>query len=567
MNRTLWTIVAAASLVLAITAPAKDPPGSQSAGAVAQNFTVSKVLVDAQDKLPEDLTAFVDSCKVEATAVGGNDPAFANTLMAVASRVAEMKIREDMVIAAERLDGNKPQEAIGPQERALANLKQLEAVFASLQLDQESERKEALLEAVADAKEKIEKVQALREKMQAAMEQVSKNADKNDERIDAMEEAYQELDKNTREALAAIPNDLHIFTDLNVANDLVEDIQLIFQETEQTEENKKQTAEDVVELAYAKEDVLLEQMGEAMERLDDMEMWLGDKNDNQKVTTESFDKEEMPESGIALGELPTQVQDLIGDLLDSDEDMDQEADDSSTNHATPDMPMGWEAIEGDISSFAGKGHSSNKRPDHKEQDGRSNVGRQGMSNGETSAASGQVQEGDNNIEERRTTDPTQSGQIDLAGKADTRATGGGKLGTGKADGEGMSGGVERMDSMEEGSWAGMAELMAREADAIYAKASLKNVRVGSLQQASHHLRQAADAVARGDIRQIREQRNLALSSLKRAKAELEAGPSAAMEASRTAGLLDDIMDSGPDQAPAQYRDKVAEYFKALNEEL
>jgi len=34
----------------------------------------------------------------------------------------------------------------------------------------------------------------------------------------------------------------------------------------------------------------------------------------------------------------------------------------------------------------------------------------------------------------------QSGKVDLAGKADTKATGGGKLGTGKADGVGMSGG-------------------------------------------------------------------------------------------------------------------------------
>jgi len=38
----------------------------------------------------------------------------------------------------------------------------------------------------------------------------------------------------------------------------------------------------------------------------------------------------------------------------------------------------------------------------------------------------------------------QSGKVDLAGKADTKATGGGKLGTGKADGVGMSGGAERV---------------------------------------------------------------------------------------------------------------------------
>ena len=88
-----------------------------------------------------------------------------------------------------------------------------------------------------------------------------------------------------------------------------------------------------------------------------------------------------------------------------------------------------------------------------------------MSTGETAAGSGTISEGDKNIEERRTEDPTQSGQIDLDGEADTKATGGGKLGTGKADDKGMSGGVERMDSNEQGSNEGMAALMARQADA------------------------------------------------------------------------------------------------------
>ena len=59
------------------------------------------------------------------------------------------------------------------------------------------------------------------------------------------------------------------------------------------------------------------------------------------------------------------------------------------------------------------------------------------------------------------------------------------------------GGVERMDSKEAGSQEGMDALMAKHADAIYAKASLKNVRVDSLKSAAHHLRQSADAVATG----------------------------------------------------------------------
>ncbi len=187
-----------------------------------------------------------------------------------------------------------------------------------------------------------------------------------------------------------------------------------------------------------------------------------------------------------------------------------------------------------------------------------------MSNGETAAGSGTIGEGDKNIEARRTEDPMQSGKVDLAGKADTKATGGGKLGTGKADAFGMSGGAERVDSKEAGSNDGMAALMARQADALYAKASMKNVRVDSLKDAAHQLRQSNDAIAKGNIEQMKEFRKMAASSLSRASAQLQAGPSGAMEAQGKAGALDNVIESGPDQAPPQFRAKVAEYYKALN---
>ena len=39
---------------------------------------------------------------------------------------------------------------------------------------------------------------------------------------------------------------------------------------------------------------------------------LQDEADKEKVTTEAFDREEMPESGIATGALATEVEDMIG---------------------------------------------------------------------------------------------------------------------------------------------------------------------------------------------------------------------------------------------------------------
>ena len=124
-----------------------------------------------------------------------------------------------------------------------------------------------------------------------------------------------------------------------------------------------------------------------------------------------------------------------------------------------------------------------------------------------------------------------------------------------------------MDSNEAGSNEGMAALMAERADSLYAKASMKNIRVESLQTAAHHLRQSADAIAKGDIDQVKEHKRLAVGALVEARTDLQAGPSAAYEIGGSSALLDDMVESSPDTAPPQYRNRVAEYFKVLNASL
>ena len=530
---------------------------------------VGEALVETQDVLAEDLTAFATACERESEAVRANDEEFAGTLRGIAERCEAGKIRDDMIMAAERLEQDQPAGAVPFEQSALVNLRELQSHFDGVRLGREDAERTAMREALAQAKEKLARIQALHERMLESMDAVRGQQDKSDGdgQAERVLEAYRELVKNTRESLLEVPTDLHVFTDLNVANELVEDVYSVFEEVEQVPGSEEGTAADAIHLDYAKEDANLALMDEAMDRIDEMETWLQDRPDDHRVTTEAFDREEMPESGIALGPLADEVQDLISDLLDEPEDLDRATDDSASTHAVSDFPTGWGVEEGDTVTFSAKGKSGNQTPDHKEQDGRSNIGRQGMSVGETAAASGTISEGDEEIEERRTEDPTQSGRIELAGEADTRATGGGKQGSGKADDFGMSGGAKRMDSMEEGSWEGMAALLAKQADAVYAKASLKKIRVGSLREAAHHLRQSGDAVARGDIGQMREFRELAVSSLRRARAELSAGSSGGLEVEGTADILGDVVEGGPDLAPAAYRDRVAEYYRALNEAL
>ncbi len=322
----------------------------------------------------------------------------------------------------------------------------------------------------------------------------------------------------------------------------------------------------MAEKAVIKREYLLEAMEKATELLDDFEMWLGKDADTKKITVEAADKEEMPE-GVALTPLQTSMEDIIGDLQKvADEKLDKAADDGAINAATPDMEMGGEITEGDTTTFSAKGKSGNETPDHKEQDGRSNVGRQGMANGESAAASGTIGKGDDDIEARRTQDPTQSGKVTADGEADTKATGGGKLGSGKGDDWGQSGGTDRMDSGEAGTMAKSLENMAKKADQAYAQASLKGLRTDSLETAAHHIRQATDAISKGvPISQVAELRRKAIGALKKAKTELGEGSAASLDGQNFISSLKDVIEADQEISPEKYRKLNADYYKMLNE--
>jgi hypothetical protein len=320
-------------------------------------------------------------------------------------------------------------------------------------------------------------------------------------------------------------------------------------------------------VAILKPESIVAQMNKAKDRLDATDMWLPDEPDKLKWNSEAFDREEMPK--MALGALPSKAEDLVGDLLKEAEDLKKAAEDSATNQGMPDVPPGWKAEEGNIESFGAQGKAGNQVPDHKEQAGRGNMGRQGMATGESAASAGQIGEGDKNMEERITPDPLQSGQVQADGEADTKATGGGKLGSGSADGVGMSGGGKdrRMDATAQGSLEGLQALMAK-TEATYVKASLMNLRSDSLATAAHHLHHAEDAVSAGlPISQVREYERRAVAALKKAQTELGSGVAGSVKEEGQSEVLEDVVDGGTDVVPSNYRDLVSEYYKSLSEAL
>ncbi len=554
-HRQITGILAQLDALIANQKQVRDVTRSLSADADAP-----PALVDRQDSLAGATADFIAAGRRESESLRKADPAFADLLANAAADAERKGIGADMTRAAERLEEKSFPEALTYQEKALAHLEAIRAMLNAWRVQDAQDKAEELQEAIVEAGAKIEKLRQLQAKIVQSMREVDPQKDKSDKAYDELMEEVSAVKTNMDEALLNIARDLHIFPELPVGNDLVEDVFQVYEDMKQKpgSENAKTR-----ETGLQKEDWILDLLEDLKGRMDEKEMWLASEPDKLKRNTENFDKNELPK--VATLPMPTELEDIIGDLLEQEEEEKNKADDSATNQGSADMEPGWDVAEGEFVNFSAKGKSGNEAPDHKEQDGRSQIGRQGMSDGETVAGSGKINEGDNKIEARRTRDSAQAGQVQEEGHAEAKATGGGKS-SGYAEETGMAGVGPRRDAAMEGNDLGLQSMLRRDAEALYAKASLMHVRTGAIEDTVTAMRRAEDALAGNRIQQVREFQKQAVAALKRARAELGAGLSSeTLPADFTGRSVTDQTTGMADEAPEEFRELVSEYFKALNQ--
>jgi hypothetical protein len=162
------------------------------------------------------------------------------------------------------------------------------------------------------------------------------------------------------------------------------------------------------EIAVQKEQGTLDALEKAREISADMEHWLANKMDTTKWLLENFDKAEMPE--IPMLPLADAFEDLVGELLEQQQNIAEDVKGSASNQALAEMPAGWDVMDGVLPSFAAQGKSGNQAPKHNEQMGRSSGGREGMSDGEMAGTETHMLKGDT-PDARRTNDAMQQGQV------------------------------------------------------------------------------------------------------------------------------------------------------------
>lgn len=161
----------------------------------------------------------------------------------------------------------------------------------------------------------------------------------------------------------------------------------------------------------------------AKELVSNLERWLAEAPDSIK-----WDHQE-PSKPITApeAELPSELEDIIGDLIEQEENMKEEIEDITSSWMDSlDKGAGWMAMDGSISNMSAKGITGNVLPNQQEIGGRSGEGRTGRSYGEMveKTASGK---GGRQTPARLTPDNIEPGQVqDASNENQIGPTGGGK---------------------------------------------------------------------------------------------------------------------------------------------
>jgi len=532
----------------------------------ASSTKIPAAVVDREDKLAQDTEAMVGYCRAQAKQDGA-DKEFSQLMAKVADKAVELKLQPVMVNIAEVLESEKFADSVPTQHSVTNGLAVLMDYLKAWRETDTKEKTEDALAIIKDARQSIKKLEDLQANVVDSLRETGSQGDKTAKIDEETLEEMAELKANMADALLKVATDLQAMPDLDSVNELVTDT---FQTFEEMKQATGSGTNAVVETGLQKEDFLLDLLAKTGQKADEMEMWLMANPDNVKRNTEQIDKEEM-KAPIGQVTMPEELQDIVGDLMDQEEEKQKEADDSVTNQGDANPDSGWGIAEGEFVDYNASGKSGNERPEHKDQDGRSQVGRQGMSDGEVMARSGKVNEGDKNLDKRRTQDSNQSGNVEEEGHSDAVATGGGKN-SGYSQNKGMEGGegATRRDTKVEGNSAESTRAqITRNAEAVYAQAQLNNLRTYDLKKYIEFSKQI-DILQnqKASPAMIAELHKKALQALSTTYTSLENGISSSdMGASNNAEANggDESVAASPDEAPAEYREMVSDYFKAIGE--
>ncbi len=335
------------------------------------------------------------------------------------------------------------------------------------------------------------------------------------------------------------------------------DMKRIYEEIEKAAERRK-----VEKMEVAVEDIGDPWNKSPLTRMkEDLDVWMPDVPDYLKwVLEEPYAKMEMPEMP-----LPDELQDMMGDLVQKEEEFDQEAEDITSAWVLNLDQAGWLAVDGNESNFSAKGITANDLPNSNELTGRSGDGRRGKSAGQMVGDTSRALAG-RKTPARVGAERYEPGKLKQEGQDDPQGvTGGGKkAGAGQ---RGLQGGtppdfVKDMERLSE-----KQALIREHAERVAQKLELSGVRSRPLSESI----QLMKSIER-DYRDLRyedaaRRRRVALSALDAARdATLDpTGVQLSRARQLPAAMRQELLQAADEGYPAGYEDMLKSYFRALSE--
>jgi len=265
-----------------------------------------------------------------------------------------------------------------------------------------------------------------------------------------------------------------------------------------------------------------------------------------------------------LAELPSELEDLVGDLIKSEEDMREEVEDigsylNSLDHTAG--PIG----DGTISSTSAKGKTGNQRPEDNVIQGRSGAGRSGMSDGQlVEPVAKALEDNDYALRERPSNTPLEAGQVkDEDTEAQTGGTGLGKT-TDSSSPFGADGKLPPsvLDKMKD---AAMKQQSIREtAQEVLYKLNAHNLPTADMDKSTAEMQHLEQALANADGVGIRRAYDQTIDSLRKSRRAV--GTQIAIQTTRDKALaekLSNMMAKNRQYQFEGYETMIGAYFEAV----
>lgn len=335
---------------------------------------------------------------------------------------------------------------------------------------------------------------------------------------------------------------------------LVQDMNEVFQEVQDSSDDLyKSQPEQAFPVAQAA-------LVKTQEIEQNIEKWL--LPPAQQSDTKFAMQEPTSQTDVPLADLPAQLDDVIGDLLNQEQSLDDQ--DASSSMLTSNNKPGTALADGPISDMSATGITGNILPKPDEIAGRSGEGRNGTSNGQMVGDTA-VGKGGNETPTRMTPAPYENSSVNDTSK-DTKggATGGGKVaGSGQ---EGLRGDLpppvqQKLHVLEDDQ-----AKLRQQAESLALQLRRQRRPTGDLESAINGMKELEASAHNQNGLGVVQGYHHALDALAAARAAYAGDRLSLVEAdSLTRDAHKDVYDAQAEGTPAGYEEMTSAYFRSLSE--